>query len=84
MKVDRKSLPVGVARVLKRLHDPLEVILLRARWYVCYSLRLLNLEEMMAERGCEVDHSTVHRWVMKIVSLFEKAFRMHKRPVGKR
>ena len=38
---------------------------------------------MMAERGVEVDHSSVHRWVIKLVPLFEKAFRKHKRPVGK-
>jgi transposase-like protein len=25
------------------------------------------LEEMMAERGIEVDHSTVHRWAIKRV-----------------
>jgi transposase-like protein len=28
---------------------------------------LRNLEEMMAERGIAVDHSTVHRWVIKRV-----------------
>jgi putative transposase len=28
------------------------------RWYVAYSLSLRNLEEMMAERGIAVDHST--------------------------
>ena len=83
MKTDRKTLPVGVGRVLKRLHYPLDVILLCVRWYVAYSLTLRNLEEMMAERGFEVDHSTVHRWVIKLVPLFEKAFRKHKRPVGK-
>jgi len=44
---------------------------------------LRNLEEMMAERGIAVDHSTVHRWVIKLVPLFEKTFRRHKRPVGK-
>jgi transposase-like protein len=44
---------------------------------------LRNLEEMMAERGSEVDHSSVHRWVIKRVQLFKKAFRKHKRPVGK-
>jgi putative transposase len=79
----RQALPAGVARVLKRLHYPLDVILLCVRWYVAYSLSLRNLEEMMAERGFEVDHSSVHRWVIKLVPLFEKAFRMHKRPVGK-
>jgi putative transposase len=79
----RQALPAGVARVLKRLHYPLDVILLCVRWYVAYSLSLRNLEEMMAERGFEVDHSSVHRWVIKLVPLFEKAFRKHKRPVGK-
>jgi hypothetical protein len=53
-KKPRKTLPVGVARVLKRLHYPLEVILLCVRWYVAYSLSLRDLEEMMAERGFEV------------------------------
>ena len=37
----------------------------------------------MGERGIEVDHSTVHRWVIKLLPLFEKTFRKHKRPVGK-
>jgi transposase-like protein len=38
---------------------------------------------MMAERGFEVDHSTAHRGVIKLVPLFEKAFRKHERSVGK-
>src|SRR6185437_1678333 len=62
---------------------PLDVILLCVRWYVAYPLSLRDLEEMMVERGFEVDHSSVHRWVIKLVPLFEKAFRKHKRPVGK-
>src|ERR1700682_4768161 len=79
----RKTLAPGIARVLKRLHYPLDVMLLCVRWYVAYSLSLCNLEEMRAERGIAVDHSTVHRWVIKLVPLFEKTFRRHKRPVGK-
>jgi putative transposase len=91
-RISRKMLSPGVAKVLKRLHFPVDVILLSpkgtsfgacVRWYVAYSLSLRNLEEMMAERGIEVDHSSVHRWVIKLVPLFEKAFRRHKRPVGK-
>ncbi|EIF32984.1 LOW QUALITY PROTEIN: transposase [Burkholderia sp. Ch1-1] len=82
-KTPRTTLPPEIAKVMKRLHYPLDVILLCVRWYVAYSLSLRNLEEMMAERGFEVDHSSVHRWVIKLVPLFEKAFRKHKRPVGK-
>src|ERR1700683_2994993 len=79
----RTTLAPDIAKVLKWLHYPLEVILLCVRWYVAYSLSLRNLEEMMAERDICVDHSTVHRWVIKVVPLFEKTFRKHKRPVGK-
>src|ERR1700753_1652668 len=68
---------------LNALNYPLGVILLRVRWYVAYSLSLRNLEEMIAERGFEVDHSTVHRWVITLVPLFEKTFRRHKRAVGR-
>jgi transposase-like protein len=82
-KSARTTLPPSIGKVLMRLHHPLDVILLCVRWYVAWSLSLRNLEEMMAERGLEVDHSSVHRWVIKLVPLFEKAFRKHKRPVGK-
>ncbi len=50
-KTPRTTLAPGLAKVLKRLHYPLEVILLCVRWYVAYSLSLRNLAEMMDERG---------------------------------
>jgi putative transposase len=78
-----KTLNPAVARVLKRLHYPLDVILTCVRWYVSYPLSLRNLEEMMAERGISVDHSTVHRWALKLLPVLEKAFPRHKRPVGR-
>jgi putative transposase len=78
-----KTLNSAVARVLKRLHYPLEVILTCVRWYVAYPLSLRHLEDMMAERGVSVDHSTVHRWAIKLMPVLEKAFRRRKRPVGK-
>ncbi|MGF6960538.1 putative transposase [Paraburkholderia youngii] len=78
-----KTLNPTVARVLKRLHYPLDVILTCVRWYVAYPLSLRNLEEMMAERGISVDHSTVHRWALKLLPVLEKTFRSRKRPVGK-
>jgi transposase-like protein len=58
------------------------MILLCVRWYVAYSLSLRNLEEIIAERGIEVDHSTVHRWVIKLAPLFEKAFSPSQAPGG--
>ncbi|WP_157650152.1 IS6 family transposase [Burkholderia ubonensis] len=70
-------------RVFQRLHYPFDVILLCVRWYVAYPLSLRHLEEMMAERGVSVDHSTVHRWAIKLLPVLEKAFRQRKRSVGK-
>lgn len=62
-----KTLNPTLAKVLKRLHYPLEVIVRCVRWYVAYPLSLRHLEEMMAERGIAVDHSTVHRWALKLL-----------------
>lgn len=53
-RISRKTLPPGVAKVMKRLHFPLDVILRCVRWYVAYSLSLRDLEEMIAEHGIEV------------------------------
>ncbi len=69
-------------KVIKRLHYPLEVMLLCVRWYAAYPLSLRNLEEMMAERGVIVDHATVHRWSLKILPVLAKVFRSRQRSVG--
>jgi len=34
------------------------------RWYLRYPLSYRDLEEMMAERGLRVDHSTIAHWVL--------------------
>ena len=79
----RKSLVNSALRkVLKRLHYPLEVMLTCVRWYVAYPLSLRHIEEMMQERGVFVDHSTVHRWVVRMLPVLAAVFRRRKRPVG--
>ncbi|WP_429500068.1 IS6 family transposase [Robbsia andropogonis] len=79
----KQELTAALATVFKRLHYPLDVMLLCVRWYVAYPLSLRQLEEMMAERGIAVDHSTVHRWALRLLPLLEKAFRRCKRTVGR-
>jgi len=60
------------------------IILLCVRWYLAYPLSYRNLEEMMRERGVEVDHSNIYRWVQKFTPQLEASFRkVKKRPVGK-
>ena len=66
----------------KGSHFEQEVVLWGVRWYVAYPMSYRQLEEMMEERGVEVDHSTLNRWVIKYAPLLEQQFRAHKRPVG--
>ena len=40
----------ALKKVIKRMHNPLEVMLTCVRWYVAYPLSLRHIEEMMAER----------------------------------
>ena len=51
-------------------------------WYVAYPLSLSHVDEMMQERGVFVDHSTVHRWAIKVLPVLAALFRKRKRPVG--
>ena len=51
------------------------------RWYVAYPLSTRHVEELMAERGVEVDHSTINRWVIKYSPQLEEAFHRRKHPV---
>lgn len=55
----------ALRKVIKRMHYPLDIMLTCVRWYVAYPLSLRHIEEMMEERGVEVDHATVHRWSIK-------------------
>ena len=66
----------------KGSHFEREVILWGVRWYVAYPISYRQLEEMMQERGVEVDHATLNRWVIKYVPLLDQQFRTRKRPVG--
>ena len=43
---------------------PPEVMLMGIRWYVAYPLSTRHGEARMEERGVEVAHSTMHRWVI--------------------
>ncbi len=66
----------------KGSHFEREVILWGVRWYLAYPISYRQLEEMMQERGVEVDHATLNRWVVKYVPLLDEQFRARKRPVG--
>jgi len=52
-----------------------EVILLAVRWYLRHGLSYRDLEELLAERGIEVDHVTLYRWVQRFTPLLVDAAR---------
>ena len=53
------------------------------RWKLAYPLSYRNIEELMEERGAELDHSTVQKWVVYYAPKLEERFRKRKKPVGK-
>ncbi len=63
---------------------PPEVILLAVRWYLRYGLSYRDLEELLAERGIEVDHVTLYRWVQRFTPLLIDAARPVRHLAGDR
>ena len=59
----------------KGSHFPKDVILMGIRWYVAYPLSYRHVEELMEERGIELDHATVNRWVIRHSAALEAKFR---------
>ena len=67
----------------KQRHFKQDIILMLIRWYVAYALSYRDIEELAAERGLKVDHSTINRWVIHYAPQLEEVFRnRHKRPIG--
>ena len=58
-------------------HFQADIILLCMRWYLRYSFSYRDLEEMMLERGLQVDHTTIYRWVQHYAPELEKRCRPH-------
>ena len=63
---------------------PPDVILLAVRWYLRYGLSYRDVEELLAERGVDVDHVTIYRWVQRFTPLLIDAARPCRRSVGDR
>ncbi|MGI8757542.1 MAG: IS6 family transposase [Acidimicrobiales bacterium] len=59
-------------------------MLLAVRWYLRYGLSYRDLEELLAERGIEVDHVTLYRWVQRFTPLIIDAARPCRHAVGDR
>jgi transposase, IS6 family len=63
---------------------PPDVIVLAVRWYLRFGLSYRDVEELLAERGVEVDHVTIYRWVQRFTPLLADAARPCRHHVGDR
>jgi transposase-like protein len=63
---------------------PPEVIVVAVRWYLRYALSYRDVEELMVERGVQVDHVTIYRWVQRFTPLLAEAARPCRHAVGDR
>jgi transposase-like protein len=63
---------------------PADVIVLAVRWYLRFGLSYRDVEELLAERGVEVDHVTIYRWVQRFTPLLADAARPCRHAVGDR
>jgi IS6 family transposase len=70
-------------RDLQMAADRIGLILCAVRWYLRYSLSLRDVEELLEERGLNVDHTTVWRWVQYYGPELEQRLRRHLKPTNK-
>ena len=63
---------------------PPDVIVVAVRWYLRFGLSYRDVEELLTERGVEVDHVTVYRWVQRFTPLLADAARPCRHRVGDR
>lgn len=59
-----------------------QIILQAVRWYYRYALSYRDIEELMLERGVEVDHTTIYRWVQHYGLEIDRWCRPHLRPTN--
>lgn len=76
------QLSLDASSLFKGRHFDRTIIILCIRWYITYKLSYRDLVELMAERGVDVSHTTILRWVQHYVPEFEKRWRRYARPVG--
>jgi transposase-like protein len=79
----RRPRPPAIARsAFAGFCFPPDVIVLAVRWYLRFALSYRDVEELLAERGIQVDHVTVYRWVQRFAPLLAEAARPCRHAVG--
>ena len=68
--------------MFKGCHFPSDVILETVRYYLAYKLSYREIEEIQRERGVNIDHATINRWVIKFAPVLEHKARLKKKRVS--
>jgi len=76
------QLSPDASSLFKGRHFDHSIIILCIRWYIIYKLSYRDLVEMMAERGVDLSHTTILRWVQHYVPEFKKRWTRFASPVG--
>jgi transposase, IS6 family len=76
----RQVASVGPGQPFKGRQFTAEVILWAVRWYLMFPISYRDLELMLADRGVEVAHTTLFRWIQAYAPEIEKRIRPHLRP----
>ncbi len=63
-------------------HFEADIVVLCVRRYLSFKLSYRDLVSMMSERGIEMAHTTILRWVQHYTPEFEKRWKRYARPVG--
>ena len=66
----------------KGAHYPKSVILFAVFFYLRYPVSYRDLEEIMEERGVDVDHAALSRWVIEFSPLIAAQAQSKKRPTA--
>ncbi|HEX8859634.1 MAG TPA: IS6 family transposase [Actinomycetes bacterium] len=83
MRTRRRPAPIAGSAFVGFCFPP-DVIVLAVRWYLRFALSYRDVEELLAERGIQVDHVTIYRWVQRFTPLLADAARPCRHAVGDR
>jgi transposase-like protein len=81
---DRSRPSIPPRSAFARFRFPPDVIVVAVRWYLRFGLSYRDVEELLTERGVEVDHVTVYRWVLRFTALLADAAKPCRHAVGDR
>jgi transposase-like protein len=73
---------VPVEELFKGRHFDQEIVVICVRWYLSYKLSYRDLVAMMNERGVDLAHTTILRWVQHYSPEFEMRWKRYARSVG--